>query len=246
MVETQDIELSVVILCYKAKNYVNDFVHQILSELEPLGITYEIVLVANYDKLIKDDTPRIAKKIADKNPKVKVVAKEKEGRMGWDMRSGFEATSGKYIVVIDGDGQMPASDIPAVFGVIKYGNYDLVKTYRAKRYDGFVRAIMSSVYNNIFRLLYHPSFPIKDVNAKPKIFTREAYNRMNLISSDWFTDAEIMIEAIQMQMKICQISTVFFKHERRKSFVGWSTAVEFIYNLFKYKFINKNKKRLSS
>jgi glycosyltransferase involved in cell wall biosynthesis len=67
------------------------------------------------------------------------VAKPKEGRMGWDMKSGFQEALGKYIAIIDGDGQMPVSDIPIVYRLIKTGKYDLVKTFRIKRYDGLHR-----------------------------------------------------------------------------------------------------------
>lgn len=233
------IELSVVILGYKAENYLVEFVNQIESEILPLNIPYELVVVANYDLFISDSTPQIAHNLAKDNPNIKVVSLEKKGRMGWDMRSGFEATTGQYIAVIDGDGQMPASDIPAVYTIIKNGSFDLVKTVRRVRYDGLIRSLLSKIYNIAFKLLYLPSIPVNDINAKPKIFRRSAYEKMNLISSDWFTDAEIMIEAINKKMEICEIATVFHKNRRRKSFIGLSTIIEFCFNLVKYKFIRK-------
>jgi glycosyltransferase involved in cell wall biosynthesis len=213
-------------------------VEQIVKEMESIEVDYELILVANYDDA-KDKTPQIAKDLAALNPRIKVVSKVKDGRMGWDMRSGMEHSKGKYIAIIDGDGQMPASDIETVYTVIKTGQYDLVKTYRAYRYDGIYRKIISSVYNLLFRILFKPAFPLNDVNSKPKILKREAYEKMNLVSSDWFTDAEIMIETINNNMKICQISTVFYKNERRRTFVGFSTIFEFINNLIYYRFFKK-------
>ena len=206
-----------------------------MNEISELNISYELILVANYDKNSDDNTPVLAKQIAEKHAVVKVLANEKEGGMGWDMRSGLSAATGKYIAVIDGDAQMPASDIPIVYGVIKFSKYDLVKTYRAKRYDGFIRSFMSGMYNILFRLLYSPSFPVRDINSKPKIFTNAAYQQMNLRSNDWFTDAEIMIQAFKLQLKIAEISTVFYKNERKTSFVGLKTVWEFIFNLFEYR-----------
>lgn len=231
-------ELSIVVLCYKSETFIISFIDQIVKEMEAIEVDYELILVANYDDT-KDKTPQIAKDIAAKNDRVVVVSKEKGGRMGWDMRSGLEISKGKYIAIIDGDGQMPVSDIETVYTVIKTGQYDLVKTYRAYRYDGMYRKLISSVYNFLFKILFKPSFPLNDVNSKPKILTREAYNKMNLVSSDWFTDAEIMIETINSNLKICQISTVFYKNERRNTFVGFSTIFEFINNLFYYRFFKK-------
>ena len=233
---SEDIELSVVVLCYHSENIIEKFVEQLISELTELNVIYELVLVANYDKNSDDNTPVLAAQLAQKYNSIKVLAHEKEGGMGWDMRSGLSAATGKYIAVIDGDAQMPASDIPIVYGVIKFGKYDLVKTYRAKRYDGFVRTFLSDMYNILFRLFFSPSFPVRDINSKPKIFTKIAYQKMNLRSNDWFTDAEIMIQAFSQQLKIAEISTVFYKNERKTSFVGFKTVWEFMFNLVKYRF----------
>lgn len=233
---SEDIELSVVVLCYHSENIIEKFVEQLISELTELNVIYELVLVANYDKNSVDNTPVLAAQLAQKYNSIKVLAHEKEGGMGWDMRSGLSAATGKYIAVIDGDAQMPASDIPIVYGVIKFGKYDLVKTYRAKRYDGFVRTFLSDMYNILFRLFFSPSFPVRDINSKPKIFTKTAYQKMNLRSNDWFTDAEIMIQAFSQQLKIAEISTVFYKNERKTSFVGFKTVWEFMFNLVKYRF----------
>ena len=176
---SEDIELSVVVLCYHSENIIEKFVEQLILELTELNVIYELVLVANYDKNSVDNTPVLAAQLAQKYNSIKVLAHEKEGGMGWDMRSGLSAATGKYIAVIDGDAQMPASDIPIVYGVIKFGKYDLVKTYRAKRYDGFVRTFLSDMYNILFRLFFSPSFPVRDINSKPKIFTKTAYQKMN-------------------------------------------------------------------
>lgn len=238
-VETNDpdkVELSVVVLCYHSESIIESFVLQLLNELKELNVSNELVLVANYDKNSDDNTPAIARQLAERHANIRMLALEKEGGMGWDMRSGLAAAGGKYIAVIDGDAQMPASDIPIVYRVIKMGKYDLVKTYRAKRYDGFMRSFLSAMYNLLFRLLFFPDFPVRDVNSKPKIFTEDAYRRMDLRSNDWFTDAEIMIQALKHKMKICEISTVFYKNERRGSFVDMRTAWEFFFNLFRYRF----------
>jgi len=232
----ESVELSVVVLCYHSENIIETFVQQLLNEIQELNISYELILVANFDKNSTDSTPQKAKAIASVQPHVKVIADEKEGGMGWDMRSGLAMATGAYIAVIDGDAQMPASDIPIVYGVIKFGKYDLVKTYRAKRYDGFIRTMLSAIYNFLFRLLFSPRFPIRDINSKPKIFTNAAYKRLELRSNDWFTDAEIMIQALKLKLKIAEISTVFYQNERKTSFVGLKTVFEFIFNLFKYRF----------
>jgi glycosyltransferase involved in cell wall biosynthesis len=227
-------ELSVVVLCYRSESFITDFVKQIESELENELIDYELVLVANYDT--KDDTtPAWANKLAVANSRIKPITRRKEGKMGWDMRSGLKETTGNFIAVIDGDGQMPVTDLSIVYHIIKSGRYDLVKTYRAVRNDGWLRVFISKAYNYLFYLLFFPGFPVRDINSKPKILSRSAYNKLNLISNDWFTDAEIMIQAFEQKLRICEVSTIFYKNERRASFVELKAIFEFIFNLIHYR-----------
>lgn len=230
-------DLSVVVLCYKAEESIVDFVEQLMNELQHEHIeSYELILVANYDKGSKDRTPEIVEAIRSKHSEhIRIVAREKKGKMGWDMRSGMQEARGRYIAVIDGDGQMPVSDIPIVYNIIKTGRYDLVKTFRAKRFDGFFRTLVSQVYNMVFRMLFRVSFPVLDINSKPKIITKEALRKMQLETDDWFTDAEMMLQAYHLQLRVCQVSTVFYENQRRKSFVRWSTIFEFLYNLARYR-----------
>lgn len=231
------VDLSIVVLGYKAHDILKQFIDQIQHELR-VGVsqaTYEIILVVNYDD-ISDPTLEIALDLELSYDNISSLSLKKRGGMGWDMRKGMEAAKGNYICVIDGDGQMPASDIRVVYNIIKSGNFDLVKTYRMYRYDGWIRKVISSCYNLLFRILYQPSFKVRDINSKPKIISREAYSRMNLVSNDWFTDAEIMIQAFELHLRICEVATVFYKNERRGSFVGLRTIFEFVYNLFHYRF----------
>ena len=233
-------ELSVVILCYHSADVVRDLVAQVERELEEAGIDYELVLVGNYmPGDVKDQTPAVLKELAQGKPRFTVVAKEKEGMMGWDMRSGLEAAAGRHIAVIDGDGQMPMSDVIKVYRVLQVAKYDLVKTFRAQRQDGWYRRTISGFYNFLFRLLYPDAHVFRDINSKPKIMTREAYAKMQLVSNDWFTDAEIMIEALRHDLSVGEVSTVFYKNERRGTFVPISAIYEFLGNLIYYRFFKR-------
>ena len=229
-------ELSVAVLCYRAEELAHEFVDQLIRELEEAEIDYELVLVANYEPDSPDKTPEIVREIAATNPRIKVVARVKEGMMGWDMRSGLRAATGRHLAVIDGDGQMPSSDIVKVYRVLQVGGYDVVKTFRAERFDGFYRATISRVYNLLFSLLFREGARFRDINSKPKVMTRAAYDKMRLVSNDWFTDAEIMIEAIRNRLQVGEVSTLFFRNERRASFVHPSAIWEFLLNLLHYRF----------
>ena len=227
-------DLSIVILCYRTEDFARKFTEKIMALLGKEQVDYELILVGNYIPGSGDRTPDIIKKLAEEHSRIIVVAKPKEGMMGWDLRQGLKAARGGYIAFMDGDGQMPSIDLLKIYRLIRTGNYDLCKTYRIRRRDGIYRRVLSNVYNFIFFIVFYPS-PGKDVNSKPKIMTRAAYDKLALLSDDWFIDAEIMIQAKRLGFKIGEIPTVFKKNIRRNSFVKIPTILEFIKNIIIYR-----------
>lgn len=229
-------ELSLVILCYKAEDFAVIFVERVKQALAPLGISYELVLVANYhrNQADTDRTPEIAAELAAADERITVVAKPKEGMMGWDMRSGLAAARGDTIAVIDGDGQMPPEDAVRVYQKLKSGRYDMAKTYRETRQDGLTRRVISLTYNAALKLLF-PNVRVRDANSKPKIFTRAALDALSLTSDGWFIDAEIIIQASEQKFAIGEVPTVFYENPRRPSFIRFRSVVEFALNLIFYR-----------
>jgi glycosyltransferase involved in cell wall biosynthesis len=230
-------DISVIILCYKSEEAARPFVLEMVDILDNRGVQYEIILVANYNagEEHTDTTHIVAKELARENPNIVVVAGEKKGMYGFDVISGLSIAIGNTIAYIDGDGQMPAPDVVRVYDELIKNDVDMAITYRVKRYDSMKRILISRVYNVLLRILF-PSVSVYDANAKPKIFTREALEKLDIISNDWFIDPEIVIQASKQHFKIAQIPTVFLKKVYRSSFVNIMTIFEFLRNLFRYRF----------
>jgi hypothetical protein len=93
---------------------------------------------------------------------------------------------------------------------------------------------MTGVYNAIFLLLFG-TWNLRDINGKPKGFTRRAYDDLNLLSDDWFIDAEIVLEARRQGMRIGEVGVEFAAPKARASFVGNRAVVEFIGNMIRYR-----------
>jgi len=91
--------------------------------------------------------------------------------MGWDARNGFKEAGGRFICLIDGDGQIPPEDIISVYEKIKSDKLDFVTTYRVQRGDSLLRKVNSYTYNIAFRILF-PRVRVKDANSKPKILLK--------------------------------------------------------------------------
>ena len=227
-------DISVVVLAYRSASTIEGFVASLVTSLDEEKIDWEIILVGNYFEGTGDQTAEVVQRISDRNPRIKPVVHVKEGMMGWDMKSGLRAATGKKMAVIDGDGQMPCTDVIRVYNLMVEKGYDLVKTVRIKRSDGLYRMSISTVYNLLFKMMF-PGINAWDINSKPKIMTRELYQKMNLESNGWFIDAEIMIIARRLKMEIGEIETTFHSIDSRPSFVKPLAILEFLANLIWYR-----------
>jgi glycosyltransferase involved in cell wall biosynthesis len=223
-------DISVVVLCYRAGRAAEDFVRRVIEALGRETENWEAVLVGNYLKGAVDETPEVVRALAASDPRIKAVTLEKQGMMGWDARSGLSRATGRTIALIDGDGQMPAEDLVRVYRTLAAGGLDMVKTFRQRRDDGFLRRANSVLYNAVFRALF-PGFMVRDVNSKPKIMTREFYDKLDLRSDDWFLDAEIIIRGRRLGCRLAEVPTVFLESRTRPSFIRVQHILEFLRNL---------------
>lgn len=227
--------LSLVILCYRAEEFAEDFVRRTLQAFEEAHVDdFELILVANYVEGSGDRTPEVVRELARQDARIRFRAEPKQGWMGWDMRSGLDLARGRWIGVIDGDGQMPVTDVADLYRLIRREGYDLAKTFRITRGDGLRRRLLSNVYNKLFHLLF-PGVQARDMNSKPKLFAREAYRKLELTSDDWFIDAEIMIQARRFGFRIGELPTGFLGLTGRRSFVKPRALFEFLANLIRHR-----------
>ena len=232
---SKNIEFSMAILCYRAEEKIIPFVKDLYAMMSMFRFEWELILIANYWPESNDKTPEIVKKLAAELEMVHYLTIPKKGGMGWDMKMGLDECKGRYIGIIDGDGQFPVEVIFSCFAKIRTGMFDFVKTYRVARSDGMYRKVISGCYNLLFKCLFPAYRGYHDVNSKPKIITQEAYSKMNLQSNDWFIDAEMVLKAIENSLRIYEIP-VNFESIDRPSFVKTATAFEYLKNILYYRF----------
>ena len=230
-------ELSVVVLCYRSGGAARSFAERIRQALLDAGIdNYQLVLVGNYVAGGGDTTPDVVRELAAGDPRIVCSAVVKQGMMGWDLRSGLALATGQYLAVIDGDGQVLVEDLVRIYRLLREQGLDLAKTYRRTRGDGLKRKLLSLVFNGLFHVLF-PGVPVRDINAKPKILTRAAFEQMTLQSDDWFIDAEILIQARRFGLRVGEAETEFLGLTGRRSFITLAAVFEFLRNLLRYRIL---------
>lgn len=227
-------QLSAIVLCYRAGESIRAVVNPLRELLDGAAVDYELVLVANYWPGQDDPTPAIVRELAAGQERITVVVCEKQGGMGWDMRSGLAAARGDVLVVIDGDAQNPVGDVLRMYELMHETGADVGKGRRENRADGLSRRVISWGYNVLFRVLFGTK-GLWDINGKPKGLTRVAYETMRLESDDWFLDAEIVLAARRSTMEIVELPVVFLENKARSSFVRPSAIWEFLIHMVRYR-----------
>lgn len=230
----EQLHFSIVVLCYGGGKSIIPLVEELHHMLGRMTWRWEIILVGNYLEGMQDETPAVVRELAERLNHVRYVAQPKKGMAGWDVKSGLAFAQGKYVGFIDGDGQIPLDSIFTCLEKFEKEKLDLVKTYRVSRGDGIYRRAISYLYNKLFRMMF--KINIQDVNSNPKILLRSKYELMNLQSDDWFIDAEMMIKAKEMGLKLAEVPMRFLVLKNRPSFVNAGAILEFIRNMTRYKF----------
>jgi glycosyltransferase involved in cell wall biosynthesis len=225
-----DTALSAIVLCYRAEESIGRVIEPLYHDLSESEVSFELVLVANFDEGRADTTPEVVRAFAAEHEHARTVIEAKQGAMGWDMRMGLEAATGDYLVVIDGDAQNPVEDVLRMYREMERTGTDVMKGRRIARFDGLKRRIVSGVYNGLFVALFRTR-GLWDINGKPKGMTRAAYERLHLTSDDWFIDAEIVLAALREGLEVSELSVVFNRNEERASFVRASAILEFLRNM---------------
>jgi len=238
-------DLSLVFPLFNEEQNIVSLISSISDEFDKHNINYELVMVNNGSL---DSTGKILRERSKSNPRLKIVTIEKNQGYGLGIIKGLRNASGKYLGFMCGDGQIAPADIVNVYFNLQNGDCDLSKVVRVQRQDGLIRYLNSLVYNLLFRRVF--GIPSADINGTPKIFKRALFEKLDLLSKDWFVDCELMIKTSLLSVKMKEIPVVFLPRKDGSSNVRIGHVVEFIRNMIRYKFGREirrwKKKELSS
>ncbi len=229
-------EISLVMPCYNEEACLRNTARGLLQAFANRRIALELVLVDNGSR---DRTGEIIDElIAEGLPVVKVSIPVNRG-YGHGILEGLKRCSAPFIGYLCADGQVSAEDTVRVYTLVKdTDGRILVKVRRRFRQDGWKRKITSVCYNGLMLLLFG-RLEVIDINGSPKIFSRDAFCRMRLESNDWFLDPEIMIKAKHLGLTPLEMNVRGLHRQGGKSNVRYSTVLEFVKNILRYRFTGK-------
>ncbi len=223
-------KLSVVIPVYNEEENIERLYEELKEVLDRLRLDYEIIFVNDGST---DRSPEILDRLAEKDPKVRVIHFRKNYGQTAAMYAGFQYAEGDVIITMDGDLQNDPKDIPKLLEKIEEG-YDIVSGWRKNRKDPFLSRILPSKIAN-WIISKVTGVHLHDYGCTLKAYRKEVAKNFRL-----YGDMHRFLPAVAKSFG-AKITEVVVNHRPRlygKSKYGIGRTIRVILDIFLVKFLN--------
>jgi glycosyltransferase involved in cell wall biosynthesis len=170
-------KLSIIVPFYNEEESIGPLYAAIVSAIDPLKITYEMVFV---DDGSRDNTVQLATDLARRDPRVRLVKFRRNYGQTPAMAAGIEHARGEILVTMDGDLQNDPADIGLFLEKMAEG-YDIVVGWRHNRQDKLIsRKIPSRIANRLIGKV--TGVPIRDNGCSLKAYRGDLIKEIPLYS----------------------------------------------------------------
>lgn len=146
---------------------------------------YEIIII---DDASPDNSGEIADKLAESDPRIKVIHHESNRGYGGALKSGFKNSTKDLIFYTDGDAQYDVYELEKLMPHIK--EFSVVNGYKTNRADGLHRKIIGTIYNQGMKLAFN--LKVKDVDCDFRLIKKEVFDKISLESDTGMICVEMM------------------------------------------------------
>ena len=175
-------EVTTVLLLFNEVENVEPLTRDIVKVYKANNIDGEVLLG---DDGSSDGTGEVCDRLSSEFDNVRVFHHRADPESGhpvdnwnraWTILHGFQKARGEIVIIMDGDRQYEAKEIPDFIEKMREG-WDVVSGWRHKRADDWWRRLQSRTYNRIFISGFF-GMDVKDQNSGFKAFRKELACRM--------------------------------------------------------------------
>lgn len=196
--ETSLASITVFFPCYNEEENVERTTLAALKMARRVSSDVEVIIVNDGSR---DQTGRIADRLAQEHAEVRAVHNNPNLGYGGALQRGFREATKQWIFYTDGDGQFDFEEIDKLIALSN--EYDIVSAYRIHREDSIFRKInafgWTTLANCVFRLW------LRDIDCAFKLFPRRLFDEIELKSTGALIDTEILARAKRRGYSIGQV-----------------------------------------
>jgi dolichol-phosphate mannosyltransferase len=178
---------------------VEGVLRDIWANVDARIATYEIILI---DDGSTDRTGEIMQRLADELPNVRFVPNERNMGLGASYQKGVKESRLEYVMMLCGDGGVPASSLPPI--IEKIGTADIVAPYMVnlKVIKTPMRYAISRCYTGLLNLISGQK--LHYYNGLP-VHRRALLRQLDITSSGFGFQGEILVKLIKSGCSVVQV-----------------------------------------
>jgi len=213
------IDLSLVIACYKDGAYLEASLNEIELVMAQTRYVYELILI---DDCSPDGSARAVVDAAAIRPNARYILHSKNVGRGGTVAEGIRLAQGTFVGFLDIDLEVHARYIPSMLVALEDG-FDGAIAHRFYEIrfkpDIFFRHILSVTYRRLVQCTL--GLPYNDTETGFKFFKRDRILPLldRTISPGWFWDTEIMAQCFYHGLRIQEIPALFIRRPERTTTV---------------------------
>jgi glycosyltransferase involved in cell wall biosynthesis len=226
-------DLSLIMPCYNEEGNLGYSVPRLVRAFERAGYQLQLITVNNGSS---DRTSEVLAELAKEHAQVLPVTVDVNNGYGGGVLAGMPYATGTWVGTVAADGQVDAEDLVRLYeACVASDGMVFGKVRRRFRMDGFIRKIISVGYNTFVFLLF-PTLGSWDVNGNPRLWPRWAMVEMELESTNWLLDPEMLIKAHYMGLRVLELNVFARMRGNGLSHVRATTCWEFFVHLLAFRF----------
>jgi dolichol-phosphate mannosyltransferase len=183
--------LSIIVPALNEEDVIEEVVAQIHESVRDRARLFEIILV---DDGSTDRTGSIMDRLASADRRIRVIHNQGNAGLGTSFQKGLKESRYDYVMLLCGDGGLPAASLPRIFDHI--GEKDLVIPFMTnlKRIKSPSRFLISRCYTSLLNLLF--GFRLKYYNGLP-VYPRSLLQAITITSSGFGFQGEILVKLLR-------------------------------------------------
>jgi len=183
--------ISIIVPALNEEKVVETVVEQIMAQVRGRFADHEVILVNDGST---DRTGEIMDRLAARHPKTRVIHNERNLGFGNAYQRGLRQARFDYVMLLCGDGGLPAASLPPIFD--KIGTTDIVVPWivNLKEIKTRPRYLLSRAYTGLLNLLF--GLRLQYYNGLP-VHRRDLLHSISITSGGFGFQAEILIKLIK-------------------------------------------------
>ena len=233
--EPSALDVSVIVPVLDEADTVEILAERVAAVLDGLRKSFEIVFV---DDGSRDGTAARVRQAKARDGRVKLVRLRRNFGKAAALCAGFDHSSGRIVITMDGDLQDDPEEIPRFLSTLEEKDLDLVSGWKRRRHDPVSKTVPSRLFNWVTRGL--AQVDLHDFNCGFKAYRREVLAEIAVYGE---LHRYIPVLASRRGFAVGEIEVTHHPRRHGNSKYGWDRFYKGLLDLITVLFITRYTRR---